>query len=222
MNPFHTNFKHYFPLAAKDLSISLGSKNPPQYLQILYRDIDLLGTLVIKLYVNAIQNPVHYYQIIKKKLSCRHRGLNPRRTFCAITFQLLFQRYYLSDVRVRLNFCESTVNMPYANGQQISVGNTKSLENSQTVALSCAYQALSLVSTGFSSLGRSQGGHAMSSPFFQPRYSTVLNEKFKRLLPTFSRCAAINYYSVAVPQKCEFAALNFIVLNLMYQALTSA
>ena len=28
VNPFHTNFKHYIPLAAKDLSISLGSKNP--------------------------------------------------------------------------------------------------------------------------------------------------------------------------------------------------
>ena len=27
--------------------------------------------------------------------SCRHRGLNPRRTFCAIIFQLLFQPYYL-------------------------------------------------------------------------------------------------------------------------------
>ena len=27
MNPFHTNFKHYIPLAAKDLSISLSSKN---------------------------------------------------------------------------------------------------------------------------------------------------------------------------------------------------
>ena len=28
VNPFHTNFKQYIPLAAKDLSISLGSKNP--------------------------------------------------------------------------------------------------------------------------------------------------------------------------------------------------
>ena len=27
VNPFHTSFKHYIPLAAKDLSISLGSKN---------------------------------------------------------------------------------------------------------------------------------------------------------------------------------------------------
>ena len=28
VNPFHTNFKQYIPLAAKDLSISFGSKNP--------------------------------------------------------------------------------------------------------------------------------------------------------------------------------------------------
>ena len=28
MNPFHINFKHYVPVATKDLSISLGSKNP--------------------------------------------------------------------------------------------------------------------------------------------------------------------------------------------------
>ena len=32
----------------------------------LYRDIALLETLVLKMYVNAIQSPVHYYQIIKK------------------------------------------------------------------------------------------------------------------------------------------------------------
>ena len=54
------------------------------------------------------------------------------------------------------------------------------------------------------------------------------------LLPTFSRCAAVNYYTlysareigiyccVTVPHKYEFAALNFIVLKLMYQALISA
>ena len=35
----------------------------------------------------------------------------------------------------------------------------------------------------------------MLNPFFQPRYSTVLNEKSNNLLPTFSRCAAINYYT---------------------------
>ena len=46
----------------------------------------------------------------------------------------------------------------------------------------------------FSSLGRLQGGHAMLSPFFQPRYDTVLNEKSNNLLPTLSRCAAINNY----------------------------
>ena len=62
----------------------------------------------------------------------------------------------------------------------------------------------------------------MLSPFFQPRYSTVLDEKSKNLLPTFSRCAAINYYRVTVPPKREFTALNFIALNLMYQEPTVA
>ena len=56
----------------------------------------------------------------------------------------------------------------------------------------------------FSSSGRSQGGHVMLSPFFQPCYSTVLNEKSNNLLPIFSRCAAVNHYSATVPQKHEF------------------
>ena len=74
----------------------------------------------------------------------------------------------------------------------------------------------------------------MLNPFFQYLYCTVLYENFNNLLPTFSRCAAVNYYTlysaremkiyycVTVPQKYEFAALNFIVLNVVYQALTSA
>ena len=48
----------------------------------------------------------------------------------------------------------------------------------------------------FSCLSRPQSGHAMLSPFFQPRYNTVLNEKSDNLLPTFSRCAAVNYYTL--------------------------
>ena len=47
-----------------------------------------------------------------------------------------------------------------------------------------------------SSLGRSQGGHTMLSPFFQCLYCTVLFEKKKKLLPTFSRCAVVNYYTL--------------------------
>ena len=74
----------------------------------------------------------------------------------------------------------------------------------------------------------------MLNPFFQYLYCTVLYGKSNNLLPTFSRCAAVNhytlysaremgiYYCVTVLQKCEFAALNFIVLKLMYQALISA
>ena len=45
----------------------------------------------------------------------------------------------------------------------------------------------------------------MLSPFFQPRYSTVLNEK-SNLLPTCSRCAAVNHYSAIATKMgiCEF------------------
>ena len=63
----------------------------------------------------------------------------------------------------------------------------------------------------------------------------VLNEKSNNLLPNFSRCAAINYYTLysvrelldyCVTVQCHknaiFSALHFIVLNLMYHALTSA
>ena len=68
VTPFHTNFKDYIPLAVKDLSISLGSKNPniPLNTCKCSTDIALLGTLVLKLYVNVIQSPEHHYQIIKK------------------------------------------------------------------------------------------------------------------------------------------------------------
>ena len=65
----------------------------------------------------------------------------------------------------------------------------------------------------FSSLDRPQGGHVMLSTFFQPRYSTVLNEKSPRL-PTCSRCAPVNHYS-AIAKKmgiCEFQ-LHCIELN---------
>ena len=89
-----------------------------------------------------------------------------------------------------------------------------------------------------SSLGRSQGGHVMLSPFFEPGYSTVLNEKSNNLLPIFSRCAAVNHYtlysawevgitrllcySTVITKTQIFANFNFVVLNLMYHALTSA
>ena len=73
----------------------------------------------------------------------------------------------------------------------------------------------------------------MLNPFFQYLYCTVLYEKFNNLIPTFSRCAAVNYYTLYSARemgiyycvsatKMLIAAHNFIVLNLMYQALTSA
>ena len=135
----------------------------------LYRDIALLGTLVLKLYVNVIQSSVYCYQIIIKTFLSPSRFKPATDVVChdisvslptlsstllflktescirepIIRNQLLFHALYLSDDRVRLIclfFCASTVNMPSANGQQISVGNTKSSENSQTIALSCAYR----------------------------------------------------------------------------------
>ena len=97
VNPFHTNFKHYIPLAAKDLSISLGSKSPNIPLNVCkcstektYSTRDIGTQTVRKCYSKSSILLPDY-----KKLSCRHRGLNPPRTFCAIIFQLLFQPYYL-------------------------------------------------------------------------------------------------------------------------------
>ena len=41
----------------------------------------------------------------------------------------------------------------------------------------------------------------MLNPFFQPLYSTVLNEKSNNLLPTFSRRPGINYYTLYSTQE---------------------
>ena len=43
----------------------------------LYSDIARLGILSFKLHVNAIQSPVHYYQIIKKKNFIVATGIEP-------------------------------------------------------------------------------------------------------------------------------------------------
>ena len=61
----------------------------------------------------------------------------------------------------------------------------------------------------------------MLSPFSQSLYSTVLSEKFNSLLPFFFTCAAVNHYRATIT-KLEFANFNFVVLSLMYHALTSA
>ena len=46
----------------------------------------------------------------------------------------------------------------------------------------------------------------MLSPFFQPLYSTVLNENSINLLPFFFTCAAVNQYSAITTKSkiCEF------------------
>ena len=66
----------------------------------------------------------------------------------------------------------------------------------------------------FSCLGHPQSVHAMLSPFFQPCYSTVLNEKSINLLPFFSRCAAVNHYNATDTKIgiCEFQ-LHYIEFN---------
>ena len=61
----------------------------------------------------------------------------------------------------------------------------------------------------FSCLGRPQSGRAMLTPFFQPRYSTVFNEKSDNLLPTFSRCTAINYYTLYSVRKMGLTRLLY-------------
>ena len=58
-NPFHTHFKQYIPLATKN-------PNLPSITVYALQRHARLGILVLKLHVNAIQSPVHYYQIYKK------------------------------------------------------------------------------------------------------------------------------------------------------------
>ena len=93
----------------------------------------------------------------------------------------------------------------YYDGRVMLVRKIQNIECSQIIILSCICRTLSLVSTGyekaqlqvrklqrgcnknhFSCLGQPQSWHAMLSPFFQPRYSTVLNEKFNSLLPSYT------------------------------------
>ena len=61
----------------------------------LYRDIARLGILSFKLHVNAIQSPVHYYQIIKKKLYYRDGNRTDD-----VLFQFLF--HDLPDYKKKL------------------------------------------------------------------------------------------------------------------------
>ena len=56
-------------------------------------------------------------------------------------------------------------------------------------------------------LGQPQSAHVILSPFFQPLYSTVLNEESTSLLPFLSRRAASNYWSTASKNLRIFAIL---------------
>ena len=56
-------------------------------------------------------------------------------------------------------------------------------------------------------VAHTQGGHAMLNPFFQYLYCTVLYEKSNNLLPTFSRCAAVNYYTCILLEKWEITTV---------------
>ena len=71
----------------------------------------------------------------------------------------------------------------------------------------------------FSCLGQPQSGHAMLSPFFQPRYSAVLNEKSNSLLPRYTLLEKKEFarrlcYST-VQEKREFfcSQLHYIEFN---------
>ena len=67
-------------------------------------------------------------------------GIEPAKDILCHNVSVALPTLCLSDDKVRLKFCESTVNMPYANGHLIRVENTKSSENSLTIALSCVYR----------------------------------------------------------------------------------
>ena len=54
--------------------------------------------------------------IIIINLSCRHPGLNPRRTFCVIIFQLLFQHYHLPGTYLFIK-TESCIREPIIRNQ---------------------------------------------------------------------------------------------------------
>ena len=84
--------------------------------------------------------------------------------------------------------------MPYANGQQMQLKIRR--VHTVPIIVSTGYEKVSLfdqikledysqraVKNCFSSLGRPQSGHAVLSPFFQPRYnSTILDEISNNLL----------------------------------------
>ena len=88
MNPYHTNFKQYIPLATKDLSISLGSKNPNIPLnscnystETAYSTRDISFETLRKYYAKS-------RTLTKLKNHFRHRReLNPQRMNYAGIFQ---------------------------------------------------------------------------------------------------------------------------------------
>ena len=64
----------------------------------LYRDIARLGILSSKLHVNAIQSPVHYYQIIKKNFIVA-TGIEPMTyyfSFFSMIYQIIKKKKLLS------------------------------------------------------------------------------------------------------------------------------
>ena len=131
MNSFHNNFKRFIPLAAKDLSISLSLKHSNIPLNVCkcstektYSTRDI-GTQTIRKCNSKSSTLLQDYMYI---YFLPPSGIEPATDVLYHNVSVALPTLYLSDDRVRLKFCESTVNMPYANGQQIRVENTKSSE----------------------------------------------------------------------------------------------
>ena len=93
--------------ASKDQNIPHGSKNPNIPLNVCKYSTEKTystrntGTQTVRKCCSESSTllPDH-----KTKISCRHRGLNPRRMFCAKLIQLLSQLYYLV-VKVKSESC---------------------------------------------------------------------------------------------------------------------
>ena len=125
-------------------------------------------------------------------------------------------QWYTSSTREVRSFAKvQQLNIPKILCTLSSVSISYERSSSSSWGLPRAYKIKNI----FSRLARLRSGHAVLCPFFQHRYSTVLDEKSHDLLSVFFRRAARNCYWATVT-KWEFAILlfanfNIIVLGLM-------
>ena len=101
----------------------------------LYRGIARLGILVLKLHVNAIQSPVHYYQIIKENFLVA-TGIEPATYLLNHNISVVLPRFItLSQLLLKqVHNYDTTVGLRSCGKYKI---------------LGCVYRTLSLVPTGY-------------------------------------------------------------------------